>query len=253
MTEIIVPRQFRGPPITANGGYICGVLAKAVGGKGSAMLRSGVPLDTPVRLEADGAGGVSALGAEGQVLGVAKPASDEQIPTPPPSPGVEAARLAAAASPFASRSLHRGCFSCCIEREQGEGLGVHVGQLPGAEPGVCVGLWTPHANFAEADGTVPDEITWAALDCSGSMAWWIKTGSPVGLLGTMAGEVLEKPKAGETYVVMAWARENEGRKFFSGVALYDAAGKVVAQSGQIWIGRPPGAPAPAPPTSAAAG
>ncbi|MFZ5730350.1 MAG: hypothetical protein ACOY4G_13475, partial [Pseudomonadota bacterium] len=73
MTEIIVPRQFRGPPITANGGYICGVLAKAVGGKGSAMLRSGVPLDTPVRLEADGAGGVSALGAEGQVLGVAKP------------------------------------------------------------------------------------------------------------------------------------------------------------------------------------
>ncbi|MDX5393073.1 MAG: hypothetical protein LPJ86_04535, partial [Caulobacteraceae bacterium] len=102
------------------------------------------------------------------------------------------------------------------------------------------------------DGTMPDEITWAALDCSGSMAWWIKTDSPVGLLGTMVGEVIERPRAGETYVVVAWTRENEGRKFFAGVALYDAAGKVMAQSGQIWIGRPPGAPAPPPLARAAA-
>ncbi|HMO42211.1 MAG TPA: hypothetical protein PKB04_02570, partial [Phenylobacterium sp.] len=186
----------------------------------------------------------------GQVLGLARPGADDQIPAPPPSPGVEQARAAAAASPFATRSLHRGCFSCCIERADGEGLGVHVGQVEGAEPGLCAGLWTPHANFAHPDGTLPDEITWAALDCSGSMAWWIKTGAPVGLLGTMAGEVLTPPKAGETYVVVAWTRENEGRKFFSGVALYDAQGQVVARSGQIWIGRPPGAPAPPPLTQA---
>ncbi|MEW6017713.1 MAG: hypothetical protein AB1760_06535 [Pseudomonadota bacterium] len=252
MAEIIVPRQFRGPPVTANGGYICGALVAAVGGKGSAMLRAGVPLDTPVRLETGEDGVVSALNAEGQVLGVAKPGGLDQIPVPPASPGVDAARAASAVSPFASRSLHRGCFSCCIEREQGEGLGVHVGQIPGAEPGLCAGLWTPHANFADADGTMPDEITWAALDCSGSMAWWIKTDSPVGLLGTMVGEVIERPRAGETYVVVAWTRENEGRKFFAGVALYDAAGKVMAQSGQIWIGRPPGAPAPPPLAKAAA-
>ncbi|MDP1873848.1 hypothetical protein [Phenylobacterium sp.] len=246
MTQIVVPRQFRGPPVTANGGYICGLLAKAVGGKGSAMLRAGVPLDTPVELVTGEDGAVSALGAEGQVLGVAKPARDDQIPPPPPSPGVGVARAAAAASPFATRSLHRGCFSCCIEREAGEGLGVHVGQVPGAEAGVCAGLWVPHANFAAADGTMPDEITWGALDCSGSMAWWIKTGSPVGLLGTMSGEVLKAPKAGETYVIVASAGESEGRKFFAGVALYDADGDVVARSGQIWIGRPVGAPAPAP-------
>jgi len=35
------------------------------------------------------------------------------------------------------------------------------------------------------------------------------------------------------------------------LALYDAAGEVVAKSVQIWIGRPPGAPAPAPLASAA--
>ena len=247
MTEILVPRQFRGPPFTANGGYICGVLSNAVGGRGVAMLRSGVPLDTTVTLQPGEDGAVVLVNAEGAVLGSARPADDSQIPNPPPAtPNIEEARAFAAAGQFAQKSLHRGCFSCCIEREAGEGLGVHVGQIDGAPAGHCAGIWTPHANFADADGTIPDEITWGALDCSGSMAWWIKAGSPVGLLGTMAGEVLKKPKAGETYVVVAWAREVEGRKHFAGVALFDGAGEVMARSGQIWIGRPPGAPAPAP-------
>ncbi|MAK83397.1 MAG: hypothetical protein CMJ17_16230, partial [Phenylobacterium sp.] len=98
MTQILVPRQFRGPPVTANGGYICGLLTKAVGGKGSAMLRAGVPLDTTVELVIGEDGAVSAVGAEGQVLGVARPGGDDQIPTPPTSPGIEAARAASAAS-----------------------------------------------------------------------------------------------------------------------------------------------------------
>ena len=244
MIEIVVPRQFRGPPVTANGGYICGVLSNAVGGRGSAMLRSGVPLDTPVTLTPSEDGGVTLTNAEGLLLGTAKPADPVALPDPPPAPSLEAARLAQTRSRFAERSLHRGCFSCCIEREDGEGLGVHVGQLDGAPEGVCAGVWTPHANFADPDGTVPDEITWAALDCSGSMAWFIKTETPVGLLGTMAGEVLEKPRAGETYVVAAWADRVEGRKHFAGVALYRQDGRLVARGGQIWIGRPP-APPPA--------
>lgn len=252
MTKIVVPRQFRGPPYTANGGYICGVLSNAVGGRGSAMLRSGVPLDVEVILSETEEGGVALHNSEGALLGTAKPAADEAIPpTPPAPPSVAEAREAASRSPFAQRSLHRGCFSCCIEREDGEGLGVHVGQLEGSFSGHCAGVWTPHANFADANGEIPDEITWGALDCSGSMAWWIKTDTPVGLLGTMAGEVLKKPKAGETYVVVAWTREVEGRKYFAGVALFDDKGETMARSGQIWIGRPPGAPPPRPLTEAA--
>jgi hypothetical protein len=244
MTEIVVPRQFRGPPVTANGGYICGVLSSAVGGRGTAMLRSGVPLDTVVTLQPGEDGAMVLVNAEGALLGAARPAAADAIPTPPAPPTIDQARAYAQASQFAQRSLHRGCFSCCIEREDGEGLGVHVGQIEGAPLGHCAGLWTPHANFADADGAIPDEITWGALDCSGSMAWWIKTGAPVGLLGTMSGEVLKKPRVGETYVVVAWAREVEGRKHFSGVALFDDEGKIMARSGQIWIGRPPGAPMP---------
>ena len=150
MTEILVPRQFRGPPFTANGGYICGVLSNAVGGRGVAMLRSGVPLDTTVTLQPGEDGAVVLVNAEGAVLGSARPADDSQIPNPPPAtPTIEEARAFAAAGQFAQKSLHRGCFSCCIEREAG-----------------APSIWTPHANFADADGTSPDEITWGALDCS---------------------------------------------------------------------------------------
>ena len=38
----------------------------------------------------------------------------------------------------------------------------------------------------------------------------------------------------------------------AGAEVIDAAGKVMAQNGQIWIGRPPGAPAPPPLAKAAA-
>lgn len=245
MTDIVVPRQFRGPPVTANGGYICGVLSNAVGGRGSVMLRAGVPLDVPVTLSLAADGSATLSNAEGQPLGMAKPAEDSALPAPPAPPTVEDARAYGETSPFAKRPLHRGCFSCCIEREDGEGLGVYVGQVEGAPAGQCAGIWTPHAKFANPDGTMPDEITWAALDCPGSMAWFIKTGAPVGLLGTMAGEVLIKPRAGETYVVSAWALEAEGRKHFAGVALFDKDGTLMARGGQIWIGRAPTPPQPA--------
>jgi len=69
MTDIVVPRQFRGPPTTANGGYICGVLSNAVGGRGSAMLRAGVPLDVPVTLSLAADGSATLSNGEGQPLG----------------------------------------------------------------------------------------------------------------------------------------------------------------------------------------
>lgn len=242
MSEIHVPRQFRGPPISANGGYISGLLAKAVGGRGQAMLRALIPLDADLALQPGDDGAVTLLGLEGQPIGSARPALATELPEPPTPPSIEAARAAQEGSVFAKRPLHRGCFSCCVEREDGEGLGVHVGQVEGAPEGQCAGLWTPHANFADADGTVPDEITWAALDCPGSMCWHIKTNGHAGLLGSMVGEVLERPRAGQTYVVSAWTQESEGRKFFSGVALHDADGKLLARGNQIWIARAPTPP-----------
>ena len=239
MSDLIVARQFRGPPFTANGGYICGLMVARVGGRGQAMLRAGVPLDVAIAVQATGDDGVALAGPDGAVLGSATATLTRDLPEPPAPLTQDQARLAQSTSPYGQTPLHRGCFSCCILRDPGEGLGVFVGQVEGREPGHAAGLWTPHANFACADGTMPDEIIWGAMDCSGSMAWGLKTGHRVGLLGTMSGEVLRAPRADEPCVIQAWPLEVEGRKYFAGVALWSATGELLARSGQIWIGRPP--------------
>ncbi len=63
-----------------------------------------------------------------------------------------------------------------------------------------------------------------------------------GLLGTMTAEVLRRPAAGETTIVLAWPIDQSGRKRFSGTALYSAQGELMARSHQIWIGRGPSSP-----------
>jgi hypothetical protein len=67
----------------------------------------------------------------------------------------------------------------------------------------------------------------------------VKSGTGAGLLGTMTGEVLRLPRAGEPTIVVAWPIEQSGRKFIAGVALFDTGGALMARGSQIWISRTP--------------
>lgn len=58
-----------------------------------------------------------------------------------------------------------------------------------------------------------------------------------GMLGTMTGELIRRPAAGEPCIVLGWPIERSGRKLVSGTALYSADGELMANSHQIWIGR----------------
>jgi hypothetical protein len=78
-------------------------------------------------------------------------------------------------------------------------------------------------------------VIWAALDCPGYFAWVEREGRHGALLGTMTGEVLRRPRAGEETVVLAWPIAREGRKETAGVALYSASGELLARAHQIWI------------------
>lgn len=247
LSKIVIGRQFRGPPNSGNGGYVCGVLAKGLAegldGPVTSMLRAPPPLDTDLSLETRD--GVTVLsGADGAVIGQATAASQD-LPEPPPSPGLSAAREAGARSLAFEQQVHPPCFTCSTTREEGDGLRVLPGQVSDAEPGVVACVWTPHAAFAEADGTIPSEIVWAALDCPGIFAWIEREGRPGGLLGTMTGEIAAPVRTGEDYVVLAWPIEASGRKKTSGVALYDGDGRVVARGFQVWItlNRAPAPPA----------
>ncbi|WP_374569640.1 hypothetical protein [Phenylobacterium sp.] len=244
MTDFVVGARFCGPPNSGNGGYVAGVLARDLEGPVKAVIRARVPLDTPLSLKTEN-GETLMLDAEGALIGKGEAADAGQLPEPPAAPGLEAAQAAAARHPGHGQRFHPICFSCGPEREEGDGLRVFVGQLEGAEPGVSAGPWTPHAAFADEDGLTPVEVIWAALDCPGYFAWVIKEGRHGALLGTMTGEVLRRPAAGEPCIVTAWPLERDGRKEFAGVALFSASGELLARAHQVWImmGPPPQAAA----------
>ena len=150
-------------------------------------------------------------------------------------PSVEAARAAGERYLGHEQRIHPICFTCGPDRHEGDGLRVFPGQIEGAPEGHVACLWTPDAAFADADGRVPTEVIWAALDCPGFFAWVVKAGRHGALLGTMTGEVIRPPRAGETCVVSAWPLVREGRKETAGVALFSAGGELLARGHQVWI------------------
>lgn len=235
----MIGRQFRGPPNSGNGGYVCGVLTKGVEGPATAVIRAIVPLD--VELGFTTRDGVNVLTGDGDALIGQGGPSTQDLPEPPLVPTLEAAREAGERCLGLRERVHPACFTCGDQRDEGDGLRVFPGQLEGAEPGVVACVWTPHASFADAEGRVPAEIVWAALDCPGYFAWVETEGRHGALLGTMTGEVTALVKAGQPYVVLAWPIAKEGRKETAGVALIDSDGQVVARGHQVWITmqRPP--------------
>lgn len=233
--EIVVAGQFRGPPNSGNGGYVCGLLAHDMAGPVRAMLRAPIPLDTPLRLCAEG-GQARLTSLAGDLIAEATAGDPADLPQPPPAPDLARATAAAARFVGHDRPFHPICFTCATVLEEGFGLRVFVGQLEGADDGVVAGPWTPHANFGDAEGLATMDTVWAALDCPGSVAW-VVNGGGAGLLGTMVCEVLRRPAVGEPCIVVAWPIEASGRKRVAGTALYAADGELLARSRQIWIGR----------------
>ena len=238
--EVVVARQYRGPPQSGNGGYVSGLLAHALGADvTTAVLRAPIPLDEPLRLES-GEGEVQLLNAEGALIARAGAGDRAELPAPPSAPSYVDAEAAGRGFVGLDGGFHPICFTCASGLAEGYGCRVFVGQLHGAALGVVAGVWTPHANFAAEDGLTRTEVVWAAIDCPGSLCWVVQ-GAGGGLLGTMTGEILRRPAAGEACVVLAWPLERSGRKLISGVALFTADGELLARARQIWIGSAPAA------------
>jgi hypothetical protein len=218
-----------------NGGYACGLMGKLIAGPARALLRAPMPLETPMTLIQDGQS-VRIESETGELIGEAEPGDRAVLVQPPPAPSMAAAATAGSGFPGLSRPFHPICFCCGDKLDEGYGLRVFTGQLADAPGGVVAGLWTPNAAFADDDGLIRAEVVWGALDCPGSVSWVVMGGGG-GLLGTMTCEVMRRPAANESCIVLAWPLEQNGRKRLSGTALYSADGELMALSHQIWIGR----------------
>lgn len=243
--EIIIPEQFRGPPRSANGGYACGVVARALGAPGAVTvsLRSPPPLDASMRVEPTDDG---IAVRHGDTLVATAQAATLDL-TAPAAPDAARAAAAVSGSPAlwprvnslipGGTGVHPVCVCCGEDLAPGLGLRVQAAAVDGFE-GVAA-AWTPHPAFDDGAGGVPPEIIWTALDCPGQFAWYERDadGKPVNsaLLGRFTVRIDAPVAIGEPCVVTGWRLEEDGRKFGAGTALFGADGSLRAIARALWI------------------
>ena len=223
-----IPARFNGPPDSGHGGYSAGLAASLVEGAAEVALRAPPPLETPFAVEHRDDGSVALLD-EGQVVLEARPATID-VEVPPPV-SVEEAAAAEAESPFLADSHpFPTCFACGPRRAEGDGLRLFAGPVAGRE--VFAAVWTPAAEFATDGAAVDPLFVWTALDCPSSAP--AMSGDTI-VLASLAAELRAPVRVGEPHVIGSWEIERDGRKRFSGVALWDGTGAVCATGRALWI------------------
>ena len=132
-----------------------------------------------------------------------------------------------------SDSDFRRCIVCGRERAVGDGL--RVLGTAGPQAGYSLSCYLPHANHADAQGRIRLEFVWGTLDCPGAFAAQDPDDLRPALTGRMTAKVIEPPKVGERCAVVGWKIGAEGRKLYSGTALYTESGRLCAIGTCTWI------------------
>ncbi len=234
MSALVVDGRFEGPPDSANGGYVAGLLAARLpaGDAVEVTLRRPVPLDVELELTGGGADGVE-LHAGAAVLASACSTAAPDLGDIP-DVGIEAARAAAQGPEALAEHPFPRCFGCGPQRSQRDAVALHPGPVPGARE-VWASAWTPGSGLPHApDGTLAPEIVWVALDCPSSFGT-VPVGAPPHVLGRLEGRVDAPLRVGEEVAVLSWPLGHEGRKRWGACAIVGPAGDVRALARATWI------------------
>ena len=238
MTEtIIIAPEFNGPRLSGNGGYVAGVLAGAFNrqfGRDDAVeitLRAPVPLDRAMQVVREG-DGLLLRDDETLVCEARAGSVDHLVAPPPPDDWNEVMRRGEQGGSPEDTDFH-WCVVCGRGRAVGDGLRV-LGSA-GPHKGRSLSCYVPHANHADASGRIRPEFVWGALDCPGAFAVQDPDDFRVALTGRMTAKVIEPPRVGERCAVVGWSLGAEGRKLYSGTALYTESGRLCAIGTCTWI------------------
>ena len=229
-----IDRRFQGPPRSGNGGYACGLTACRLAGTTAVRLKAPPPLDTDLRLETSE--DHARLFHDDLLVAEAKPA--ELDLSPPGAPSYEQATRAAESFSGFTKHQFPGCFVCGPLRSAGDGLRIFPGAVP-RTPTIAA-PWDPAASVAGPSGHVERKYLWSALDCpSGFVLAPLPDGVGI-VLGELCVAIARDLSPGETCVVAAWPIGIDGKKRFSGSAIYGANGTLVAMARATWIEIPLG-------------
>jgi hypothetical protein len=217
---VTIARRYRGPLDSANGGYAAGLLGARLGDAAEVTLRLPPPLERPLAVRR---AGDRLFLLDGDLLIAEAAPGDPALQAPAPPTPAEAQAASEGAGAFGPPQFAE-CFVCGV-REDGTGLGIHPGPLPGRD-GLVATTWTA--------SDVTSEVVWASIDCPGAYAVG-ETGRGEPVLGRMTARVERLPEDGEPCIVVGWPLAEDGRKLHAGTALYGRDGEVLALARQVWI------------------
>jgi hypothetical protein len=240
MQSIVVEKRFCGPPKSANGGYVCGLLAAHVDGDAEITLLAPPPLGQRLDLVASEHG--VELRKEETTLATGRRV---RIDVPViPIVGFSEAEDAVRRSPYRDSSHPLPmCFVCGPSRVEGDGLRIIPRPLPPRPDHQTVTFaapWVPYSNLAGEDGAVAGEFVWAALDCPTGFAGvgarhLGMTGAETILLGRMRAHIEKRPHPGDQCIIVAWPTGRDGRKLFANSALLGSNGELLAVAQATWL------------------
>jgi hypothetical protein len=221
--SIAIPRQFRGPARSANGGYTCGLVAGLLDAEiVEVTLRRPPPLEVELVVTRDGDCVRVLAGTE--VVAEARPGALELEPPAPPPAFAEAERLSSLRGDDPDHPFP-GCFVCGPAREIGDALRLRPAP---SGAGRVAAPWRVESQFAGA------RFAWAALDCPGGWAVQPDSTRGISVLGRLTGLVLDPPRAGDECVVIGWPLGREGRKLHAGTAVF-REGEPIALGRAVWF------------------
>jgi hypothetical protein len=222
----VVESRFCGLPDIAHGGYVAGVMASVLG-----AAEAEVQLRRPVRpgraLELAHASGKAVELWDGEMLLARAARTELSLDVPAP---VALADAEAASNRFLGRHRHLfpECFVCGTDRAAGDGLRIFPGTVDGRR--LVAAPWVP-----PGEGFVPEELVWAALDCS--QLWSLVAHAPSDtsdrvVTASLATRIEHPVVAGEPHVVVAWPIGRDDRAWVAGAALFGPGGELCAAGRQ---------------------
>jgi hypothetical protein len=231
--RVVIAERFCGPPGTANGGYVAGVLARGLEGAVEVTLRAAAPLATPLDVGESADGGRVLAHGGTELARALRTTLALDVPVPP-----DPALVAAHAGDCRAMRTHPfpRDFVCGPAREPGDGLRIFPGVVPGTDR--VAALWTPDASLCDSSGWVAPEFLWAALDSPSSFPLLepesARALEPM-VLGRLCVELDGRVRAGERVLVLAWPIALEGRRGVAGAALFDASGRRIGLARATWV------------------
>lgn len=205
---------------------MCGLIANALGGPAISTLRKPPPLERQLILETPEQG--KAVLRDGDTVIGEAVSAPLSLTLPEPLSFDEAVEASKRYVGFESH-IFPTCFVCGPGRPLDDGMRLYPGAVPGRS--IVATPWTPDASMPHDNNRIRDEIVWAALDCTSFFPHY----PTQAVLGRLHGDILRETRVGERYVVVGWKVGGEGRKLWSGTAVFDEDGNACASALTTWI------------------